>query len=222
MMQDRAILTLGSWRFSTGWSFGVACALSAACAGGDTPPTDDVEDLLATAYGGRQPTAQAGSTGMGNGGSSSGTGGSTSQGTSGAGGSTSGGGTGGSASGGSAGTGAVSTGGTAGTGSGGGDCDAFAILQASCNGGSCHGDGSSFTNFAANEAEAESFAGQQSAFCGTQDNAPIFNPDNPSTSLVIKKITNTSTCGGRMPAGATTQVITPDEVACLEEWIGTL
>jgi hypothetical protein len=232
MMQDRATLTLGTLTLGTltlgsrglraGWSFGVVCVLSAACAGGDTPETDDVlENQLAVAYAGRQPTAQAGSTGMGaagtggaggggstpvvpsNGGSDSGTGGTAS------------------ASGGTAGTGEVSSGGTAGTGSTAGGCDGFAILQAKCNGGSCHGDGSSFTNFAASETAAEGFAGEQSVICGSSDNAPIFNPDNPASSLVLKKIAGTATCGGQMPLGNPGSV-SAEDVDCLEEWIGTL
>ena len=221
-MQDKAILTLGSRGLSAGWSFGLACVLSVACAGGDTPPrTDLAEENIAVAYAGRQPTAQAGSTGMGTGGSSSGTGGSTSDvPAAGAGGSDSG--TGGTASGGSAGSGDVSEGGSSGTGPTAGGCDGFAVLQARCNGGSCHGAGTGFSDFASSEAAAEGYAGEPSAICGSQDNSPIFDPDNPGASLVLKKIAGTAACGGPMPLGSAANSLPADDVACLEEWIGTL
>jgi len=222
MMQDRAILTLGNWSFSAGWGFGLACALSAACAGGDTPPTDTAEDLVAVAYAGGTPAGQAGSTGMGTGGSSSGTGGSGSQPSNGGSPSTPSGGTGGGASGGSAGTGAVSTGGTAGTGSTAGGCDGFAVLQARCNGSSCHGDGTGLSDFASSEENAEGFSGQQSASCGSQDNAQIFNPDNPASSLVLKKIAGTSSCNGPMPLGSPPNSLPAADIDCLEEWISNL
>jgi hypothetical protein len=216
MMQDRAILTLGNWGFGAGWSFGLACALSAACAGGDTPPTDTAEQLVAVAYAGGT-VAQAGSTGMGTGGSSSGTGGSTSQPSNG--GSTSGG-----AGGGSAGTGAVSTGGTAGPGSTAGGCDGFKILQTSCGMSSCHGgpSGGFLSGFAASEAAAATYAGEQSMTCAATDNAEIFNPDNPASSLVIKKIEGSSGCGSPMPLGSAAGSLSDEDMDCIEEWISNL
>jgi hypothetical protein len=106
--------------------------------------------------------------------------------------------------------------------SGGGSCDGFAILESKCGGGSCHGTGTSFTPFAASEDDAPDFVGEQSVSCGAQDNAPIFNPDNPAASLVVRKITGTQSCGGRMPLGATMQALTDSELDCLETWIGGL
>jgi len=223
-MQDKAILTLGSWGFGTGWSFGLACALSAACAGGDTPQRDDTtEGNIAIAYAGRQQTANAGSTGMGTGGSSSGTGGSGS----GTGGSTTQveAGAGGTASGGSAGSGDVAEGGSSGSGSTAGGCDGFAIIELKCGGGSCHGgpSGGFLSGFAASEDQAATYAGQPSMTCSAQgDNADIFNPDNPGASLVLQKIAGTSACGSAMPLGSPANSLPPEDIDCIEEWIGSL
>jgi hypothetical protein len=110
------------------------------------------------------------------------------------------------------------TGGSSSTGA----CDGFAILKANCSGGSCHGAGTGFTPFAADEGDAADFVGTQSVICGSQDNAPIFDSANPAASLVVKKILDTTNCGGRMPAGATMQALSDEEVDCVESWIGSL
>ena len=47
----------------------------------------------------------------------------------------------------------------------------------------------------------------------------VFDPANPSASLVIQKVQGTSTCGGKMPIGP---ALTDDEIQCIEDWIGTL
>jgi hypothetical protein len=103
-------------------------------------------------------------------------------------------------------------------------CDGFALLSSKCGGGSCHGATSSagLSNFALDETTAKAFAGQESNNCKSTDNSPVFNPDNPPSSLVVKKILKTTDCGGRMPLGATMQALTDDEVDCLEDWIGSL
>ena len=102
-------------------------------------------------------------------------------------------------------------------------CDGFALLS-KCSGGACHSSTSpgGLSNFALDETTAKGFAGQQSSTCKSQDNAPIFDPENPAASLVVKKITATSSCGGRMPLGASMQALTNDELDCLEDWISSL
>jgi hypothetical protein len=222
MMQDKTIRALGSWQIGMPWTaplgwagLGLAAAgFMAACAGSDTPETDaDFRDQLAAQYGGR--VAGTGGNGTGAGGGS-GVGGSSA---SGSGGSATG--AGGGAMAGSAGGGST-VGGTGGSSSS--ACDGFALLSIKCSGGSCHSGttSGSLSNFALDETTAKGFAGQQSSTCKTQDNAPMFDPDNPPASLVIKKITATASCGGRMPLGATMQALTSAEVDCLEDWIGSL
>jgi hypothetical protein len=58
--------------------------------------------------------------------------------------------------------------------------------------------------------------------CSATDNAEIFNPANPSASLVVKKVQGTSGCGSPMPLGSPAGTISAEDVACIEEWIGTL
>ena len=237
MMQDKTIRALGRWFCGAtphrwfcgatphpeqiGMTLTAALGLTAlgflaACAGTDTPETDaNFRDQLAAQYGNGQVAGTGGSsTGLGGG---SGVGGSSATGS------------GGSATG--AGGGAMS--GTAGGGStvggsGGGSssaaCDGFALLSSKCGGGSCHGGTSStgLSNFALDETTAKGFAGQESNNCKATDNAPVLNPDNPSNSLVVKKILDTTDCGSRMPLGATMQALTNAEVDCLEDWISSL
>jgi hypothetical protein len=188
-------------------------SLVAACAGGDTPSrTDELEQQIANEYAPGRVGAAAGAGGGGAGGSSA----------SGAGGSATGNGGSSGTMAGTAGSSGMPVTGTGGSGSTGGACDGFAILKTNCSGGSCHGAGTGFTPFAAEEGDAPNFVGEQSMICGSQDNAAIFDSDTPSASLVVKKILATTSCGGRMPAGATTQALTDEQVACVESWIGSL
>jgi hypothetical protein len=212
-MQDRAILTLGCW------SLGVTLGLMAACAGGDTPARDDeLEQQIANKYAGGGPVGSAG--GAGGGTAAGGSGGGAA---SGAGGSSANPGTGGSTMAGEAGSGSVAAG-AGGSGSSASSCDGFAILNGKCGGGACHGSeqAGGLSNFALDEQTAKGFAGETSANCASSDNAPIFDPDNPAASLVVKKITATAACGGRMPLGATTQQLTDEELTCVKDWIKTL
>ncbi|MEO8182195.1 MAG: hypothetical protein ABI895_25450 [Deltaproteobacteria bacterium] len=197
MKQHKAMYTLGTW------SAGVILGLMAACAGGDTPArTSELENQIAVAYAGAQPL------GGGTGGGGSGTGGGASTGSGGSGG------------------GAMTGGAGAGGGSSSGDCDGFGILKSKCGGSACHDQQNSspgaLSNFVLDETTAEAFVDESSAQCASSDNAPVFDPDNPAASLVVKKITNTSACGGRMPLGARTQTLTDAELTCVKTWIGTL
>jgi len=216
-MQDKTIRALGSWQLGMTLTAALGLAtvgLMAACAGSDTPETDaDFRDQLAAQYGGGQ------GAGTGTGGNGSGAGGG-----SGVGGSSA---SGRSATGAGGGAMAGAAGGSTVGGTGGGSssaCDGFALLSSKCGGGSCHGGTSagSLSNFALDEATAKGFAGEQSSTCKAQDNASIFDSANPAASLVIKKITATASCGGRMPLGASMQALTNDELDCLEDWIGSL
>jgi len=209
MKQHKAVYTLGTW------GVGVSLGLMAACAGGDTPArTSALENEIAVAFAGAQPLGAAGGgSGVGGSGAVS-TGGGGSVGT----------GTGGGTMAGNAGSGSMTAGPGGGSSSGG--CDGFAILESKCSGGPCHDQQNSgpgtLSNFVLDEATAAAFVGEPSGNCASSDNAPIFDADNPAASLVIKKITNTASCGGRMPLGATTQQLTDAELTCVKDWIGTL
>lgn len=179
-------------------TFGSVCgvavllgALIAACAGSDTPARTDELEQLI-----EDTYTNSGQVGAGAGAGAGGGGGS---------------GTGGGAGSSSMGTGGASAGG----------CDGFAILQANCSGGTCHGAGTGFTPFAAAVADVEDFVDTESTICSSQDNASIFDPENPSASLVIRKAAGTSACGGRMPPGGVGYLSQAD-IDCLQTWIGSL
>jgi len=195
MKQHKAVNTLGTW------SVGVILGLMAACAGSDTPArTSELEDQIAVAYAGKAPSG-------GGSGGGSGTGGGAATGS---------GGSGGGAMAGGAGAGGSSSAG----------CDGFMILKTKCSGSACHDQQNSspgaLSNFVLDETTAGAFEGEPSDTCADLDNAPVFDADNPAASLVIKKITATSSCRGRMPIGATTQALTDAELTCVKNWIGTL
>lgn len=203
-------MSVGAISFRTLSVATVCGAFAVACAGGDTPARDDeLEDAIAVVYadgvgvagsgpapvggsGGRSPTGGAGG-GTSQGGSTSGSGG---------------------APGGAGGT---EPSGTAG--SSGGGCDGFAILQAKCNGGSCHGSGSAASGFAESEAAALTFVGEDPSGPACSGNDPIITPDNPGNSLIIQKLDGSMPCGLAMPLGAP---LSADEIQCIEDWIGTL
>jgi hypothetical protein len=213
MMQDKTIRT------SATLSIGMLCGLMAACAGADTPPRDsDLEDQIRAAYAsGSRPTGSAGSATAPAGGGSAGA-----RATTGAGGAppASRGGSGGGAAVAAAGAGMDDPEPATGGSGGGGDCDGFALL-ASCNGGSCHGAGSGLGNFAESEAAAKTFVGK-SGTVTCSANGPLFNPDDPASSVVVRKVSANPPCGGLMPAGSTMPVFSADQIQCLEDWISTL
>jgi hypothetical protein len=191
----------------------VCGGVAAACAGADTPARDDdLEEAIAQAYangsgpgpapvggsGGRPPAGGSGGQ-VSRGGSSS---------TSGAGGAPAGGAGGATAEGGSAGSGST------------GDCDpdGLELLLTRCVGSTCHGDGSPFTGFAANEDTLVGFVDENgTASCASA--GPLLDPGNPPASIIIQKLKGTATCGQKMPIGP---AFTDDEIQCVEDWIGTL
>jgi len=92
-------------------------------------------------------------------------------------------------------------------------------LQASCDGANCHGAGSGLGNFAESEEDAKSFIGVEGTVtCGGK--GPLIDPDNPSASILVQKVTPTKPCGAQMPL--TGDKLTDDQISCLQEWIGGL
>lgn len=200
MMHQKAKRTLGCV------GMGALCAIVAACAGGDTPRRDaEVIAAIEEFWGsGGSQTASSGA-----GGSGTGTSGSGNQGGSG---------TAGSGMGGSGMPVGGSGNGSAGA-EGGGDCDGFQILVESCGQAGCHGPGATFSGFAEDEGAAQSFVDEPAIGACASDPGVIFDPANPGDSLVITKMV-ASTCGSPMPLGGA--VPSADEIACIEEWIGSL
>lgn len=196
-MHDRAWRALGA---ASLYSILVACAGFVACAGGETPRTDEeLRDQINDIYVNRD-----GAVGRAGSGGRSGAGGSA-QAQAGAAGD-------GGGPGGRGGSGQASAG-------SGDECDGFAILEANCGSSGCHGQGSLYSNFAESEDAALSFVGESGeSSCASE--GPLINPDNPVSSIIIQKVTASSPpCGTRMPVvGELTQA----EVTCLQEWIGSL
>ncbi len=202
---------------------GILCGVIGACAGGDTPARNSaLVEFLSDEYGSGTVGAVGGRAG------NSGTGGNNSSGSGGRSGS---GGTGGNNSAGDGGSASgdggdggsdVGGGGDGGSaGGGGGDCDGFAILQDKCGTSSCHGTGAAATDFAASESAAAMWVDEPAATGCASTGTPIYDPGDPSESLVIIKLAPSPPCGLQMPiTGPGT--VTPDEIACIEEFIGGL
>jgi hypothetical protein len=194
----------------------LVCGAFVACAGSDTPPVDDAfEDALGQTYGrgsaaGGAPAASAGSSST----PSGGRGGAPARPPAG------GGGTANPpvASAGTGGAGAQPPGGDEPPPSSGGACDGFEVLNLKCNGGGCHGDGSSLGDFAASEEAALAVVGED-AIATCSGEGPMIDPANPRQSVIMQKVLGTATCGGQMPLGTPLE---DSEIDCLEEWIGSL
>lgn len=209
----------------------LGAALSLACAGKDTPEVDaDLRSGIANAYSG-SPVAAAGASGRGGAGSAGGGAGGVASGSGGSAGSAAGGSanaaaegggggmpaTNGGSTSGAAGAG-MSSAGAAGAGSQSGPpCDGFAVLEASCSSGGCHGAGSNLGNFAESESIARTFIGQEGAVCAGRGS--IIDTDDPSASVLLLKLSDDPPCGQPMPLGGT---LDEADVACLEDWIGSL
>jgi hypothetical protein len=186
------------------------CLLALSCAGAATPATDDtLKGQIASAYGTPEAAGAGGAAGSG----------STSTvlapdtpgtGPTGAGG--------GAMAGGAGSTGMAGSAGMM------GPCDGFAVLMLRCNGDQCHGSATAsaggLSNFASSLDAAKSFVGKQSAQCGAKDNAELLDPENPGASLIISKVSGTSSCGAQMPLNSAT--LTVNELNCLKDWIGSL
>ena len=195
MMHDRAWRALGAASLYSIW---VACAGFIACAGGETPRTnEELRDQITAIY-----VEGEGAVGRAGSGGRSGAGGSAQ------------------AEAGSAGDDGRGGSGQASGGSGSGDeCDGFAILEANCGSSGCHGQDSLYSNFAESEEAALTFVGESGeSSCSAE--GPLLNPENPVSSIIIQKVTASSPpCGSRMPVvGELTQA----DVTCLQEWIGSL
>lgn len=198
-------------------SIGLLLDATLACAGSDVPTVDEnLSDALRAGYTNARPIGASGSAGGDNSGGSAGS----AQANAGSGGDNE------PSAGGSAGSGTQAEGGSAGEPEGGGGtagtgepeaCDGFAVLQTNCSGGVCHS-GGGLSLFAASEGDAADFVGTESVNCAGQD---IFIPATPGDSLVVQKMRGTQQgCGGPMPP---TGVTLPDtDIACVEEWIGSL
>lgn len=215
-MHDKIVANAVRW-------FGAVSLISgglAACAGTDTPPVDDdLEDAIAQNYttGGVAAAGRAGSGNAGSGSAGSGSAGS---------------GNAGSANAPAAGSGGApddedtpAAGGSAQEPddegpppSSGGACNGFAVLEASCSGGSCHG-ANGLGNFAESEEAARSFVGV-SGTISCSDDGPLLDPENPRASVIVQKVNGTSSCGGPMPIGGAQ--LSDEDIACLEDWIGSL
>jgi hypothetical protein len=215
MMHDKTIRTFRT--LTLGASRAVILSMlsglvSVACAGGDTPVRDrELEASIREAYVGGGPVAAAGGAG---GVAPSGAGGAApAPPPSGAGGSEPA-----PPPAGMGGSEPVAAGGSGGEDPPPGGCDGFAILQASCSGGSCHSGEGGLTPFAQDLETAESLVGEESAICG--GDGDVFDSGAPAASLVVEKMKGTSPCGGQMPLGAAP--LSDADITCVEEWIGTL
>jgi hypothetical protein len=210
----------------------LGAVLSLACAGKDIPEVDpDLRSGLVDAFS-RSPAASAGasgSSGAGGGGSGGATGGvasgnggsagsaNTAGGSAGAAGSGMQASNGGSASG-AAGAGMSSAGASgAGPSDTGTACDGFAVLEANCSSGGCHGAGSNLGNFAESESIARTFIGREGAVCAGQ--GALIDTDDPAASVILLKVSDDAPCGQPMPLGGS---LDESDVACLEDWIGSL
>jgi hypothetical protein len=100
------------------------------------------------------------------------------------------------------------------------DCDGFSILQANCGQSGCHGEGSMLgSTFASSEADARSYIGRSGTLtCGGQ--GPLIDPENPSESVIVLKMSDDPPCGNYMPPSG--MFLPDDDVECVTNWIGNL
>lgn len=99
------------------------------------------------------------------------------------------------------------------------DCDGFAIVQANCGQGGCHGGSSNLGNFAESEAAARGYIGRNGALtCASA--GPIIDPENPSESVLVLKLSDDPPCGNYMPPSG--QFLPEDDVECITNWIANL
>lgn len=207
-----------------GWGVALALAVAGtACAGDEIPPIDfELASQIAAAYGGGTATApDAASHSAGNMPASAGAGGAGAGGPSlrpevASGGAT----TDAGAMAGAAGSFASAGGGTqASPTAAGSTCDGFALLASNCGTSGCHGSGSNLGTFAASESAARSYIGKSGTVtCAGQGS--LINPDDPPASILVQKLGDYPPCGNHMPlAGA---LLSDADVACIEDWIGSL
>lgn len=203
----------------TGGCFGVLAAWFVACSGSDIPAVDDelrtdlansYPDDEATGSAGTASAGEAGSAGAGGGGGAEPSGG----GAAGAGGND---GAGAGAGGGAPVAGASGSGNT-----GGNDrCDApGTILVSRCGSAGCHNDGSPLGGFGVDDpAVLADFVGAPSNY--PDCSSPIIDAADPENSLIYIKLQEDFPfeCGNlQMPANG--EFLTPDEEACVLDWLG--
>jgi hypothetical protein len=97
-------------------------------------------------------------------------------------------------------------------------CDGFAILQANCGTGGCHGEGSNLGAFAASKSAARGYIGKSGAVCAGL--GAILEPTDPPASILVQKLGDNPPCGQHMPLyGA---LLPEKDIACIKDWIGSL
>jgi hypothetical protein len=205
----------------------LGAALSLACAGKDIPEVDpDLRSGLADSFLGAPVAAAGASGGNGVGGSSAGgapSGNGGSAGSANAVGGSAGAGSGMEASNGGSASGAAGAGmssaGAAGAGASdtGTACDGFAVLEANCSSGGCHGAGSNLGNFAESESIARTFIGREGSVCAGRGS--IIDTDDPLASVLLLKLSDDAPCGQPMPLNGS---LDEADITCLEDWIGSL
>jgi hypothetical protein len=102
-------------------------------------------------------------------------------------------------------------------GSGMSSCDAGPVLLQRCGTSACHGSGSPFSAFAADEMSAASFVDIESAG-PCVDEGRIIDSANPEDSLILTKLGPNPPCGSQMPLTAPGQ-LSVEEVACIASWL---
>ncbi len=97
-------------------------------------------------------------------------------------------------------------------------CDGFAVLEANCGTSGCHGEGSNLGTYAESEEVARSYIGEPGIVCSTQ--GALIDTDDPSASLMVRKLSRDPPCGNPMPLNA--QPLSAADAQCIEDWIGGL
>lgn len=101
-------------------------------------------------------------------------------------------------------------------GGGGSDCGDVPvdILAAKCAGSSCH---SGSTPAQKLDLVLPDVAKRVVGVQATECKGPLADPSDPEGSVLYTKVAPGSTCGSRMPLGAS---LSDAEIACIKEWIG--
>ncbi len=111
-------------------------------------------------------------------------------------------------------------------------CDPMPIMESSCNGVACHGnpgEPAAFYTDLFNPSEGQTVGqmliGEPADYeivtdqssCPTDDPELLIDPEEPSESLILKKINNTHACGQSMPS--TGMSLSQDQIDCFTEWV---
>jgi len=99
---------------------------------------------------------------------------------------------------------------------GGGSCpDVPSLLTAKCGIAGCHPQGGTL-DLASSGIEARLVGKAASMACGS---TVLANPADPAASLLYLKLEDSPPCGTKMPLGSS---LSPLEISCIKDWIGTL